>query len=635
MASGYLTKSDFKVACDCRTRLYYRKQGYPTALDDNDYMRLLADGGFMIETIAKAKYPDGIDLVDERSPEKSFELTRDLLAKGDVTIFEAAATVGKLHARIDILQRKGDVLRLIEVKSSSIDGDNDVISPFLTRKGTVSSDWRDYIWDVAFQVYALRLAFPEYNVVPYLCVVDKSQPVREAETLGRFALAKDKGNPKARPIVTYLGKLSDLASSALVCERNVENEVKTVMGEVVGRTHALAELISEKEVTRVQEDILGLYAECKGCLYRVAPGLKSGFDECWGKLAHANPHILELHRVTQIGSTKVTDPVPGLLKRGSATYLDLEEGDLGSEGSRQQRRLLQWKAMKEGGKEVIPGSLKAALAGHHASPGWPLHFVDFEACDIALPHHAGLRPYERVAFQWSCHTVAKDGTLSHAEWLNTKMELPNFAFAASLRTRIGDSGTIYVWSHYEQTTLRKILGQIVEWLHRDANAAVAASGLPDKAALDDLAAWIDSVLGPEDEKGKRHPSRIKDLHDLALQGYFHPMMGGRTSIKVVLPSVWTASEKVRTHPWFKQYLAVDKYGVPMDPYATLPALPFGDEDAEDDVVREGTGAIRVYQDMLFASSTSAAETEARSRLLRQYCALDTAAMVMIWMHWTT
>jgi hypothetical protein len=42
MASGYLTKSDFKVACDCRTRLYYRKQGYPTALDDHS--RPIAEG---------------------------------------------------------------------------------------------------------------------------------------------------------------------------------------------------------------------------------------------------------------------------------------------------------------------------------------------------------------------------------------------------------------------------------------------------------------------------------------------------------------------------------------------------------------------------------------------------------------
>jgi hypothetical protein len=23
-----------------------------------------------------------------------------------------------------------------------------------------------------------------------------------------------------------------------------------------------------------------------------------------------------------------------------------------------------------------------------------------------VPHHAGLRLYERVAFQWSCHTIA-------------------------------------------------------------------------------------------------------------------------------------------------------------------------------------------------------------------------------------
>ena len=76
MPSPYLTKSDFKACYDCRTKLYYRKKSYPTNLDENEYLQFLADGGFMVETVAKAQYPQGIDLVEERDP-----FRRDLRSK--------------------------------------------------------------------------------------------------------------------------------------------------------------------------------------------------------------------------------------------------------------------------------------------------------------------------------------------------------------------------------------------------------------------------------------------------------------------------------------------------------------------------------------------------------------------------
>ena len=120
MPSNYLTKSDFKAAFDCRTKLYYRKHGYPSALQEDEYMQFLADGGFMVEHVAKATYPQGVDLAGLRDPEKAFARTQELIAVGDCTLFEAAAMAGKFYVRMDILRRSGRVLELIEVKSSSV-----------------------------------------------------------------------------------------------------------------------------------------------------------------------------------------------------------------------------------------------------------------------------------------------------------------------------------------------------------------------------------------------------------------------------------------------------------------------------------------------------------------------------------
>ena len=326
--------------------------------------------------------------------------------------------------------------------------------------------------------------------------------------------------------------------------------------------------------------------------------------------------------------------MPGVLARGRASLLDLRDDELGKEGTRQQRRYLQWSHSADGGKEHLPTALRRALRTHRQSPGWPLQFLDFEACNVALPYHAGLRPYERVAFQWSCHTVDAAGQLAHAEWLNTEADFPNFAFAESLRLQLGEHGTVYVWSPYEQSTLKRVLIQIGEWVQRDGGEALRVSGLPNRNTLDELADWIDRLLGPEDAKGKRHSPRIRDLHRLALEHYFHPAMQGRTSIKVVLPAVWRLTAALRAHPWFASYVKFDAKGLPLDPYKTLPPLPLGDAEGDEDAITDGTGAIRVYQDLMFRHEADPQFRENRRRLLLQYCQLDTAAMVMIWKRWS-
>ncbi len=635
MPSPFLTKSDFKVAADCRTKLFYRKNAYPTNLEKNDYLRFLADGGFMIEFIAKARFPSGIDLVDDRDPLSAFEQTLRLLAEHNAVLFEGAATIGKFHIRADILEKTDGVLNLIEVKSSSIDDDDDGASPFLTKKGMIASRWKEYLMDVAFQTHVLRLAFPDLVVKPHLCVVDKSRIATEAETLGRFMLTKDPKNSKARPAISYTGDVTVLSHSKLLTIRSTEREVELIMPEVIQKAEALVALLTENGVTRVQEDIARQYRDCRKCEFRTGEVDRNGFRECWGRLTESPSHILDLHRVGQIGSAKIADPVPPLLCRGSASYLDLGAGDLGTEGSSYQvRRLMQWQSMNAGGTEHLPRALLNALEAHQQTPGLPLHFVDFEACDLSLPHHPGLRPYERVAFQWSCHTIRADGILSHREWLNTKRAFPNFAFARALSECIGESGTVYVWSPYEQTTLRKIMEQIGQWAARDPEQALRVSGLTDRAALDKLTNWIDRLLGPSDATGKRHSERIRDLHKLAYEHYFHPRMAGRTSIKVVLPAVWESDDRLKKHPCFAEYLAASADGKPLDPYKVLPPLPFGDDEDTEDVVQEGTGAIRVYQDLIFSDTRSPQDATNRQKLLLQYCRLDTAAMVMIWMHWT-
>ncbi|MFN6038552.1 MAG: DUF2779 domain-containing protein, partial [Bacteroidota bacterium] len=67
-------------------------------------------------------------------------------------------------------------------------------------------------------------------------------------------------------------------------------------------------------------------------------------------------------------------------------------------------------------KEWISDELKSELRMMKKK----IHFIDFETSRMALPYHKGMRPYENVAFQWSCHTLdTSTGQLKHNEWINT------------------------------------------------------------------------------------------------------------------------------------------------------------------------------------------------------------------------
>lgn len=120
-----------------------------------------------------------------------------------------------------------------------------------------------------------------------------------------------------------------------------------------------------------------------------------------------------------------------------------------------------------------------------------------------------------------------------------------------------------------------------------------------------------------------------DLHPLTLVHYFS------RAIKVVLPAVWSSSASVRAQPWFVAYLKPDAHGVPLDPYKVISPPPLGDDEGGEDAITEGTGAISVYQDVIFRHEADPQFRENRRRLLLQYCRIETTAMEMLRRHWDT
>jgi len=265
---------------------------------------------------------------------------------------------------------------------------------------------------------------------------------------------------------------------------------------------------------------------------------------------------------------------------------------------------------------------------------YPLHLIDFETACVALPFHAGRRPYEQVAFQFSHHVLEQDGTVRHAdEFLCVAPgEFPNYAFARALREALGhDQGTIMRWSHHENSILNAIKAQ----MQVDDNPP------EDKPALE---AFIDEIT----KGGNR---AMVDLADVARKYYFHPSTKGSCSIKKVLPAVMqsapflkatysmpiygakggTPSKNFKDMVWWR--LAND--GTVTDPYKLLLTQLDDDgdgDDAEIEGINQGGAASYAYLRLQF-EDLSLAERLAIEQALLRYCELDTLAMVMILQAW--
>ena len=133
-----LTKSRFKLACECPTKLYYtrKKREYADQSLDDSFLQALAEGGFQVGELAKCYYPGGHDITT-LDAEEALAQTSALLQQEGVVIFEAAVRIENLFIRIDILKKMGNHLKLVEVKAKSWSG----VKPLVSDKGKIDGKW--------------------------------------------------------------------------------------------------------------------------------------------------------------------------------------------------------------------------------------------------------------------------------------------------------------------------------------------------------------------------------------------------------------------------------------------------------------------------------------------------------------
>ena len=525
----------------------------------------------------------------------------------------------------------------------------------------------------------MKELFPEktFQVNAFLMLADKS---RTATVNGLNQLFKIKSAPNKRSEVITASEAMAIVNAIPVSDRVVRafyvDDIcdKIIAGEYEEQQDAefmmgmgfkaFVEMMAVDYCKHIKTDCI-IGSKCFKCPFHKKADDKSdkldGYSECWIEKAGFDPSATTKPLIKDMSGQYIGTKREEYVKGNKYFMEDLAEYDLKRHGDSKHPGLDHYErkwlhiGVATHNKEVLKDySCKmdgdtyldiAGLKDEMSSWKFPLHFIDFETSAVALPFYDKMRPYEQIAFQFSHHRVDlnEDGTykVTHAgQFINTAQgHFPNFDFIRALKAELDkDKGTIVRYSNHENTILREI--------HRQLDAR----NEPDKKELQD---FIDSITHYEEDKEKYVGDRdMVDLADVVLKYYFHPIMGGSYSIKVVLPSVLNSSGFIQSkysQPIYgtsempsqnlsdpKVWIEYGEDGMVKNPYKLLPPIAsyLGiDADLnelelkETESVANGGAALAAYAKMQFSDETM---SEALVKALLTYCELDTLAMVFIW-----
>mgnify|MGYP003653414921 CR=1 FL=1 len=615
-----LTKSRFKLASECPTKLFYtrKRDVYPDKSFDDSFLAALAEGGNQVGELATLYHPGGT-MVETLNEAEALAQTAALLDQENAIIYEAAILFENLFLRVDVLVKRGLRVELIEVKAKSCSEGG--AEQFVGKRGGLLAAHKPYIEDVTFQKYVLQSAYPAYQVTAFLMLMDKSVPCPTDGLHQKFLVFEDEDG---RAGVRVTADLSQAELETPLLRAIDVDELAT--GILEATDHGpdgnlsygmwVASLADFYDSDRKFPSPIG--AKCGSCNFYAtdaekASGLQSGLEECWSAAPEWTESSFAVPKVLDLGGFQGKQ---ALIQRGVTSLLQVTQADLkydGDVGDKMTAKERQW-----------------------------LHVRSVQEADTSMY----LRKHQLR------DELFEDGRVEHTgEYIDVEPgHFPSYDFVRALKGELeGDNGSIFKYSPHENTILSAIRSQLIREEDPPADRA-------------ELIAFIESIAHPTGSVASRWPTPERDMIDMletVKHYYYDPAMGGSNSIKKVLPAILNGSDFLQAKYAAPIYGATD--GIPSlnftdkiwverddagqvrDPYQLLPNL-FEDLDSlqledmlsKEEALADGGAAMTAYARLQFTEMQEPERELLRSALLK-YCELDTLAMVMIyeaWRNWT-
>lgn len=627
-----LSKSKFKLGLECANKLFFAlDKNYVSAKKNDPFLESLAEGGFQVEEYARQHFPQGVFIQSRYFQySEAHNQTMHLLSTNEnIVLFEAGFIHEGLFVRSDIIVKQGNHIQLIEVKAKSYDINNDK-KTIITSTGQLRAEWKPYLFDLAFQKHVIQSCLPDMQISSYLMLADKNKIATKDGLNQNYRISK---SAEVNRYVQVLDSTPIEWDQSIMILLNQTDTVREILNDEIPYRENQNFSQSLTELKRVfdskQYPAAPLkQSACRNCEFRkkdiTDPGL-SGMAKCFAH--HRQINEKELHQpnlldVWNLRNSKLFDQGKFGLAGITEEMLDIEDHE--NEFSTTRRQWIQISSTQS--KEVEHHLFEEPLIDAMKEWKYPLHFIDFETSRSALPFYAGRRPYEQIAFQFSHHIMDEKGTVAHHQQaLIADGRFPNFEFIRRLKASLSnDRGTVFTYSHHENTVINEIKVQLEKSNEEDAPELIAF--------IDDLG-----------------QNRLVDLHKVVKKYFYHPYMGGSISIKAVLPAILLSSPYLQN----KYSQEIGKIGVTslnfpkdhvwisqnnLNPYKALQSVfdNISEEIMNEQFqkvahIQDGGAAMMAYGLLMYCDIPHEARQSLENALLR-YCELDTLAMVMLYEH---
>lgn len=138
---------------------------------------------------------------------------------------------------------------------------------------------------------------------------------------------------------------------------------------------------------------------------------------------------------------------------------------------------------------------------------FPIYFLDFETINPCLPSHDGIRPYQKVPFQYSLHILkSKNEELEHKEFLADE----------------------------NKNEYRALAEQLIKDIPADGGSIIGYNAGFEKGVITKMAAIFPNL----EDRLNYMRSRIVDLYQVFRKGYFHNKAMDNFSLKSILPALF-------------------------------------------------------------------------------------------------
>ncbi len=452
-SSFLLSKSSFLEGRQCPLRLWLRAAGVseiPPGVTDyhnpvEDYLKQSRE----VEKLAQQLFTGGVDVSELAAEEDRLgvEQTWDLVQDPQIpSLFQAEFQTDHKIGIVDILERDNDGWILYEVKASNS------IKPI-------------FYWDLAFQWLLLEECGLRVTNA-HVLLLNRQYTYPGGELDPHELLWREEGTPIVRAL---LPSVREEVHDQLTILNRDEAPTRQPSKHCRGNRGA-------KAADR-PSDCGHLHSLCY---------CGNQLPDYWSfhlpRLSQNQQALLLDEKITHIEDLKADSLVAG--------WTDL------------QCRVIE--AVQQDQVWIDESGLRTELSRLE----WPLSFLDFEYDPgVAVPRFMGMRPYQRLPFQWSLQIQHQpDSPLEDVEpFLHDTIDDPREAFLESLLVALPETGSIVV--HYQPAEWG-VLNLYHEWFPGRYDAQLASM-----------------------------QRRFFDTCQVARDCYYHPAMQGSFSIKALAPAL--------------------------------------------------------------------------------------------------